>query len=69
MAILKGLRIGTGDSAAYDTDFGTTVASDRLKRAAGDHLEAWQEAMSAQGSRLNFKDALRNRSILGGWRK
>jgi len=67
LAILKGLRIGMADSVAarmpqYGTSFG-----DEWKKIAGDHMEAWREAMSSRGGRLHFSDVNRNRRILEDW--
>jgi hypothetical protein len=59
IAILNGLRIGTGGSA------GSRMYKDNWKKAAGDHVEAWREAMNARGSRLQFADSIRNRNVLG----
>jgi hypothetical protein len=59
LAILNGLRIGAGGSV------GSRMYKDNWKKAAGDHVEAWREAMNARGSRLQFADSVRNRNVLG----
>lgn len=66
LAILNGLRVGVAGSASSRV-FDHTHSVDSLKKAAGDHAEAWKEAMSARGSRLQFADSFRNRSVLGDW--
>jgi len=65
LAILKGLRIGTGAGGADDG--GRSVREAHMPQAAGDHAEAWTEAFHARGKRLYFADRLRNRSVLGAW--
>jgi hypothetical protein len=59
IAIMSGLRIGVGGSVGSRWD------KDNWKKAAGDHVEAWKEAMNARGSRLQFADSVRNRNVLG----
>ncbi|TFE27866.1 hypothetical protein [Cohnella luojiensis] len=66
LAILKGLRIGLGgmaDSRRLNGSRGD------WRVAAGDHVEAWREAMTARGSRLQFTDSTRNRTALGDWER
>lgn len=64
MAILKGLRIGTMGPGAPDASRAVRQADWQL--AAGDHAEAWAEAIRTVGKRLYFADRVRNRSVLGG---
>ncbi|MFC4596968.1 hypothetical protein [Cohnella hongkongensis] len=65
LAILKGLRIGTGGFAASGTL--PNAADARWKKAAGDHAEAWKEAFDARGSRMQFADLARHRALSGEW--
>ncbi|QJD84081.1 family 2 glycosyl transferase [Cohnella herbarum] len=67
LAILKGLRIGFGGSAGVRRFARNEDTEQKWRKAAGDHAEAWREAMSARGSRLQFADTQRNRSVLGEW--
>lgn len=67
MAILKGLRIGLGGSASSRMLQRMSDSEGKWRKAAGDHVEAWREAMNERGNRLQYKDSTRNRSILGEW--
>jgi hypothetical protein len=67
MAIINGLKIVIGGSVEKSKMPETTARN--LQRAAGDHVEAWREAMNARGSRLSFTDSVRNRSVLGDWER
>jgi hypothetical protein len=69
LAILKGLRIGLADSVAVRIPQYDTNSGDNWKKTAGDHVEAWREAMSVRGNRLHFADSNRNRRILGDWER
>ncbi|MCD9025966.1 hypothetical protein [Cohnella silvisoli] len=69
MAILGGLRIGIGGAVKSSSHYERSASNEKWRRAAGDHIEAWREAMTAQGSRLNFADSTRNRSVLGEWER
>ncbi|MFC5468857.1 glycosyltransferase family 2 protein [Cohnella suwonensis] len=68
-AILRGLRIGVGGSVKSRVNRKPMVSGEKWRRIAGDHVEAWREAMTAKGSRLNFADSIRNRSVLGDWER
>lgn len=61
-ALLKGLKIGL----VRVSDAAPVPSENALAKAAGDHMEAWKEAMSARGGRLEFADTYRNRTVLGG---
>ncbi|WP_372632123.1 hypothetical protein [Cohnella sp.] len=65
LAILKGLRIGTGGFVRGGAlpDY----ADSRWKKVAGDHAEAWREALGVRGNRMHFADSTRNRGLLGEW--
>ncbi|WP_373229491.1 family 2 glycosyl transferase [Cohnella sp.] len=65
IAILNKLRIGAGGSAGSGTLKEQSKSKEHLKKAAGDHVEALKEAMTTRGSRLQFVDTIRNRSVLG----
>lgn len=65
-AVLRGLRIGTAGRVGWRSPFGTEAPQPVLQVAAGDHFEAWREAMTARGSRLQFADRARNRGAVGG---
>jgi hypothetical protein len=67
VAILSGLRIGAVGTVKSRVKHKSSVSVEKWRRAAGDHVEAWREAMTAQGSRLRFADSIRNRSVLGDW--
>ncbi|MFC5702242.1 hypothetical protein ACFPVX_13145 [Cohnella faecalis] len=62
MALLKGLKIGL----VRVSDVSPVQRENALAKSAGDHMEAWREAMSVRGGRLEFADTYRNRSVLGG---
>ncbi|WP_116062257.1 hypothetical protein [Cohnella phaseoli] len=64
-AILKGLKFGTGGFVGAGGLPG--FADSGWKKAAGDHAEAWREALSVRGDRMHFADTMRNRGILGEW--
>ncbi|XID95714.1 hypothetical protein ACF3MZ_14840 [Paenibacillaceae bacterium WGS1546] len=64
-AILSGLRIGKGGAAGRSARSSESLSS----KAAGDHAEAWREALGTVGNRLRFADATRNRGILGEWER
>jgi hypothetical protein len=63
------LRIGVGGSVKSRFNHESSVSEENWRRAAEDHVEAWREAMNAQGSQLNFADSIRNRSVLGDWER
>jgi hypothetical protein len=64
LAILSGLRIGArGRAGSRAVDEGSDMDGN-WRKAAGDHAEAWREAMIARGSRLQFFDSIRNRRVL-----
>ncbi len=65
LAILRGLKIGAGGSANSRALHDLSNSDESWKKAAGDHAEAWKEAMAARGTRLQFTDTIRNRSVLG----
>jgi hypothetical protein len=65
LAILSGLRIGTGGSTGRRAANEGSGMDGKWRKAVGDYAEAWKEAMSVKGSRLQFTDSIRNRSILG----
>ncbi|MBB6694139.1 hypothetical protein H7B90_22305 [Cohnella xylanilytica] len=65
-AVLRGLRIGTAGEVRGPSPFGAEAPPPLLRVAAGDHIEAWREAMTARGSRLHFVDRARNRGAVGG---
>ncbi|BBI35025.1 hypothetical protein KCTCHS21_44240 [Cohnella abietis] len=67
LAILNGLKIGTGGSASNRNSNRLIASKQNWQIAAGDHVEAWTEAMGTRGSRLDFTDSVRNRSVLGDW--
>jgi len=63
-AILKGLRIGP---AGFVSSGGRLEKFDAEWRvAAGDYAEALREAFNVRGSRMHFKDRMRNRDLLEG---
>lgn len=64
-AILAGLNIGVGGAAKWRGYANNRIIADRWSRAAGDHVEAWREALTERGSRLKFADLMRNRKVLG----
>ncbi|RED57095.1 hypothetical protein DFP95_1116 [Cohnella lupini] len=65
LAIVNGLKIGFGGSAVNGNPRNGIERDANWRIAAGDHVEAWREAMSVRGSRLLFNDSTRNRSVLG----
>ncbi|WP_221469615.1 family 2 glycosyl transferase [Cohnella nanjingensis] len=56
--LVKGLKVGIGGRTPR------TATAEEL--AAGDHAEAWREAITAKGPRLHYQDKVRNRSVVGG---
>ncbi|MFB9277949.1 hypothetical protein ACFQMJ_13785 [Cohnella cellulosilytica] len=64
-AILKGLRIGTGGFVRAELP--ANPAGSGWRKTAGDHAEAWSEAIGVRGSRMHFADSTRKRSLLGEW--
>jgi hypothetical protein len=66
MGILTGLKIVTGGMAKTNPDKERTASRLGDRVAAGDHAEAWHEAIAVRGERLKLVDLFRNRVVLGG---
>lgn len=64
LAIISGLKIGAGGSAVSRKVNEGTGLDVNWRKSAGDHVEALREAINARGSRLQFIDSIRNRSVL-----